>query len=467
MKKSGRKKNIDGISLRKKRTRATRSFHKAKPAVKIPLNVSTKPITRRRDLNIKLFSRKELLKNTPLYISKEVLPRRNRQIKKKIIHTIDKVFNHKITSLFIKIIIVVAAIFIFFNNRDRTTMTVRPHYQYLELSELIKVYKNPKEGDLGFDIIAITEEVTSSVIADEERPMLVKSSGEIIIYNNYSTEPQRLIPETRFKTAGGKIFFLGKEEVIIPGKVGDNIGSTTAMVYAEKAGEQYNIDTTDFSVPGFKESGLIDKYNGIYAVSTQMMEGGFIGSEAYVSENERLKAEQALSIDLVDRLRSRLNREKTENTFLVEGSEKYRFKESEYLSDALGSAGVLSQRGTILAIVVGNKFLGEYIADNYFEISDTESVKMLQYDDARLTLNNNTFDFENSDIAEINVSGSLLYVWNINKESLANNITNIKKRDLNRYLEDMISIDRASIKVRPFWRGVTSEDSNNIKIEVQ
>ena len=66
-------------------------------------------------------------------------------------------------------------------------------------------------------------------------------------------------------------------------------------MYADEPGPGYNIDLTDFSIPGFKEAGLDKKFADIYAVSTGAMTGGFIGTKKVLSDDQIQKAQVSLS----------------------------------------------------------------------------------------------------------------------------------------------------------------------------
>jgi Pyruvate/2-oxoacid:ferredoxin oxidoreductase gamma subunit len=100
-----------------------------------------------------------------------------------------------------------------------------------------------------------------------------KARGTITIYNEFSSSPQPLIATTRFESADKKIFRL-VSGVTVPGmeKAGTP-GAIEAAVIADESGDQYNIDATSFTIPGFQSSGA-DKYAKIYAKSFKSMTGG-------------------------------------------------------------------------------------------------------------------------------------------------------------------------------------------------
>jgi hypothetical protein len=99
-----------------------------------------------------------------------------------------------------------------------------------------------------------------------------KAKGTLVVYNDYSTEPQSLVATTRFEAANGKVFRLVKGATI-PGRT-TSPGAIEVDVVADQAGPDSNIEPTSFTIPGFKGS---DKYDKFTAKSLKPMTGGGSG----------------------------------------------------------------------------------------------------------------------------------------------------------------------------------------------
>lgn len=101
-----------------------------------------------------------------------------------------------------------------------------------------------------------------------------KAHGKVIISNEYSSESQTLVATTRLEAEGGKIFRLVKN-VVVPGysSVGgqNKAGVIQADIVADQAGEEYNIENTKFTIPGFAGGPKFDKF---YATSDGEATGG-------------------------------------------------------------------------------------------------------------------------------------------------------------------------------------------------
>ncbi len=125
-----------------------------------------------------------------------------------------------------------------------------------------------------------------------------KATGQITIYNAYSSAKQTLVATTRFMTPDGKVFRLDRE-VTVPG-AGVKNGQITpasikASVTADKAGPDYNVGpVAKLTVPGFKGS---PKYDGFYGAMETAASGGFVGEKAVPTD-----ADMAAAKDKVNKL---------------------------------------------------------------------------------------------------------------------------------------------------------------------
>lgn len=140
-----------------------------------------------------------------------------------------------------------------------------------------------------------TEEIISQeFLATEKFLKENKAEGTIRIYNDYSAEPQTLVPRTRFISADGQLFRT-PERVIIPGRQQEGgrwiPGTVDVRVIADQPGEKFNIKPTAFVIPGFL--GLA-RYHKIYGRSYQPMTGGIIEEVVRVGEEDLKKAENIL-----------------------------------------------------------------------------------------------------------------------------------------------------------------------------
>lgn len=126
-----------------------------------------------------------------------------------------------------------------------------------------------------------------------------KARGLITVYNEYSSESQPLVQNTRFSTPDGKIFRTDKKITVPGAKIVDGKIVATSIevsVTADKAGEGYNIGPiVKFRIPGLQGS---PKYDAFYGTSTDPMIGGFIGEIKVPTEDDITKAKADLEAEL-------------------------------------------------------------------------------------------------------------------------------------------------------------------------
>ena len=130
-----------------------------------------------------------------------------------------------------------------------------------------------------------------------------KATGKIIIYNAYSASPQTLVAATRVMTPDGKMFRLDAK-VVVPGAgVKNGIiapSSIQADITADKAGEDYNISSTDhLTIPGFKGT---PRYKGFYGVLSGPASGGSVGEKQIPTDKDIAAAKDKASQNLRDGL---------------------------------------------------------------------------------------------------------------------------------------------------------------------
>ncbi len=177
--------------------------------------------------------------------------------------------------------------------REVAQVTVTEYTRDVSLQTTFLAKKEPKDGELAFTLVPITKEAQKIVPATGEKQVESRASGTIVIYNDYSNSTQRLIRNTRFETADGKIYKVD-QSVTVPGKDKKTgaPGNIEVVVYADTAGEAHNIGLTDFTLPGIEKSD--PRFGKIYARSKTPMTGGYVGKIKTASEADLALAENEL-----------------------------------------------------------------------------------------------------------------------------------------------------------------------------
>ena len=102
----------------------------------------------------------------------------------------------------------------------QATVTVTPRQAPITVSGLYRAVSLPSgtasSTVLGFQTMTVRATESTTVPAGEVKPVSEKASGMIVITNRYSKTPQKLIANTRFETANGKIYRI-PVAVTVPG----------------------------------------------------------------------------------------------------------------------------------------------------------------------------------------------------------------------------------------------------------
>jgi len=139
-------------------------------------------------------------------------------------------------------------------------------------------------------LIATTTVSTSTVVTANGVTTASKyASGQIVIYNAFSSTAQKLANNTRFETPEGLIFRL-QGAVTVPGMTTSGgkttPGSVTATIMADQPGSSYAVGLKDFNLTAYKG---LPQYTKIYARSkTELALGG--GSTSANISNAELSA---------------------------------------------------------------------------------------------------------------------------------------------------------------------------------
>ncbi|MEK7531709.1 MAG: hypothetical protein AAB545_02155 [Patescibacteria group bacterium] len=343
----------------------------------------------------------------------------------------------------------------------RSTLTVTVKTQTVSLSQSLSADLNTsQEGSLPFEVMTQTKEESTTVPETGSKKVERRASGKITIYNDYSKAPQRLIRNTRFETSSGLIFRI-EDSVVVPGQKIDNgvvvSGSIEVTVNADAAGNEYNIGTTKFTIPGFKGD---PRYGKFSAKSSGAMTGGFVGMVKTASPQDIAKAEgdlkQKLSAELLEA--SKIDRPKNFISF-----EKGQFLTFETISPP--ESNEIKIQGTLHSILFDRTTLSNYVGGK--TISDLEEGASLGI------LNAETLLFE-PDPAEIipwktghlpfTLSGEALFEWTFSEEALKQDLAGKQKGMSKEVLSAYPGIAKASVSVRPFWKKSFPTKSSSIKI---
>ncbi|HEY4489635.1 MAG TPA: hypothetical protein VJC12_00055 [Candidatus Paceibacterota bacterium] len=358
-------------------------------------------------------------------------------------------------------------IFAIVTNSAGATVYITPLQKKID-SDGDKIFSaklNPDESSVGYQVITNTKEAGKLVNATGEEYVEKKASGKIVIYNTYDSSPLRLVKNTRFETPEGLIYKIS-DSVLIPGREGSGAqmtpGSVEVTVYADSAGDKYNIDLKDFTIPGFKND---PRFKAIYARSKTEMSGGFVGTIKKISEDDLQNARKDLQSKLTASLANEASSQLPSDYSIFPESMIYNF-ESLPQSDQGDNKVMINEKGTLLSVIFKKSDLARYLMDNLengttspvrFDISNIDEINFSFLDKSAFNpASNDKFNFK--------IAGEINFVSQIDEDKLRSELAGMTKLQSGEIFKSFPEIKEGRVVIRPFWRKTVPLNSDKVKI---
>lgn len=379
----------------------------------------------------------------------------------------------KLPSVLVWILVVLAGLFLIFSvallfSGARVVVAVRNLPTVLDSTFVAQ--KNAPGGGLAYQVMSITQEDRMDIPAEGVEEVAEYASGTIIVYNDFSTSPQKFVPRTRFETPDGKIFLIGNRSITVPGKSVDENGksvpgSIEVAVTAQAPGKEYNIDLTDFTVPGLKGD---PRYNGFYARSKTRMTGGFVGSRPVAEEADIVEAKALLHERLTETLTAQARTQVPDDFILYDDGIFIEF-ESIVPDESSSSAKDLTvrERGMLHAVIFDRAHMSNYIAEQTIADFDGGEVIVTNLENLEATIPNReqASPWEAQELS-IYFQGTPHIEWTFDEMRLKEDLAGQLKSDIDTILSRYPGIEGAEIVIRPFWKDRFPQRSERITIQI-
>lgn len=344
-------------------------------------------------------------------------------------------------------------------------VTLTPRHQTYALNSTFTAKKDDTGNNLAFQIVTISKDQEKTVSATGESKVLKKAEGKIVIFNNYSNQPQKLVATTRFETPEGLVFRL-VSATNVPGtqvKAGKTIpGSIEATVQADVAGDKYNIALKDFVVPGFKGD---PRYTKIFARSKTAMSGGFSGMQKVVSADIASSTNTELEDNLKATLSSDIISQIPSNFVLYPGGLSYSFSPTSQVGTNENGA-VLQKKGTAYAIIFDKGSLSRAISTNALPDSSNDVIKITNLDKLVFSYpDGKSFDPASGETTlDFNLSGETNFVWVFDENKLKSDLLGLSKKQAKDVISKYASITEYWLEISPFWNQTIPTDPKKVNL---
>lgn len=305
--------------------------------------------------------------------------------------------------------------------------------------------------------------ITKSYPASAKQNVERKASGEIVIYNNFSTAPQTLVATTRFVAPDGKIYRLNNT-ITVPGaqSAGAKLtpSSIKALVTADKAGAEYNlVSGAKLRIPGFQGTA---KYDGFYAETKDPLSGGFVGESSLPSEGDLASAKADAERSLEEATKTQLLFNLPPEVKVLSNAYEFKITDArinemadesgKFTITVFGEAKLIGFREPELVEVIGKGLLGRAAGD--FKPENYE----LEYGQASLTGD-----------GSLNASLKFNSVWTrvFDVDRFRQEAAGKNKAELQALVFAIPGLQSGEARLWPFWVARVPQNTDRIMVDVK
>ncbi len=350
-------------------------------------------------------------------------------------------------------------------------ITIYPKVRSMNVNSEFTAYKENRAGELSYEVLTVEATGERQLTATGQEEVSIQTVGNI---NIYKTTPgsERLIKNTRFATADGKVFRI-QESVVVPGATEGSDGALTpgmvqAEVFADEAGEEYNIGAkTRLSVPGFQESNLTELYNAVYAENPSAFTGGFEGPRFIIDEAELASAKASLQSELAQSLNAKVASERPADYTVFLDSTTITYN-SLPPTQQDGSMVTIKEQATMRVPLFKNEDFASFIAKAIIVgYEESEKVRIDNINDIAFSYIDpatKSADIAGLESITFKIVGQPVIVWTYEEEALKEALAGKEKTALPLALSQYSQESRSSVKIRPFWKNSFPEEVEKISI---
>lgn len=345
-----------------------------------------------------------------------------------------------------------------------TTVTVVPRAQTVPFDASTSFTAFPAgsaTGTISYTVIEQTFEDSAVVPASGVEFVEEQAKGTITLFNTYSTEPVRLIKNTRFETPDGKIFRVANS-IEVPGKKGTTPGTIDASVSADQVGPSYNVGPFEkLTLPGLR--GTPDMYAGVYARSNAPFAGGFSGNRPAVPPATLENARAEIRARLSEKVRTI---QAPEGSLVLPSLASITFEETP---PAQESGGVrIGERARVRMPVFERTALGSAIGEAVSAHAEGNSIEITFSDSVSASLSKPLAgDAYGIEPLEFSISGMAQLVWQLDTEGLASALSGKGEAAFQTIVSSFPAVEEARARLVPFWKKSFPADPSQIHIVVE
>lgn len=384
----------------------------------------------------------------------------------------NKVIINKPLFVVFVIVIFLTGLYLIGNLFHKADVTLSPKQQVLSYNNKnFFASKNTESNDIEFEIMIISDKKKKNITLTEPQNVSIKSKGSILLYNELSSTPQKILKGTFLSDEEGKTYQTDSE-ITIPGyKIDQNKkiipGTASANISSFLPGESYNGSPSNFYINSFKGT---NKYNLVYGKLKEEITGGASGLYYVLQDVDKNKIENIAQTSLKDDLFNQAKILFPPGYVLYPNAMTFSYTNSGNLVSKTPEAQIEIE-GFLTVVLLDRKSLSDYIIKTSLpNISEEELADVKIFN-----LENLSFDFVNNeqviskDINSISfkLTGDINLLWEPKLEKIKTKLLNIHKNEVLSILRQEKGIDSAIIKVFPPWKKYLPDDLSKINVLIK
>ena len=340
---------------------------------------------------------------------------------------------------------------------DSATVMVTPNYKDVTIPAATLTLGD--KGAVPYELATNEAIKTKSLPKTTTTTVDKKASGDITIYNNYSTAPQRLVKFTRFESPNKKIYKI-VDSVTIPGKSGSTPGQINVKVVAESEGADYNVDTVSFTIPGFKGK---EQFTQIYAKTFSAILGGSSGSKAIVAITDLNATKDELAKSLRESIKKDFSVKTYDKHVPLFDSVTVTITDN---SDAVlrGDTDTYSAKAVGSMAVVEESLLSKFVLASVGDVDKNIKYRFFPSNNLTFIMSNETPLLGSSTLSFI-ASGNARVVWSTDYINLQDRLIAKSRKDFTNIIASDNTISSASVSIFPPWKSGFPERKESITVK--
>ncbi|MBI3588976.1 MAG: hypothetical protein HY093_00980 [Candidatus Liptonbacteria bacterium] len=303
--------------------------------------------------------------------------------------------------------------------------------------------------------------LTETYPASSRKNVSLKATGQIVVYNAFSSESQALVAQTRFSTPDGKIYRL-TNGIVVPGaKIVDgkiSPSSIEATVTADQPGAQFNSGPIEkLSIPGFKNSPKYSKFYGSLVQAT----GGFIGEKLVPIEKDIASAKDKTTRDLKAAFSSDLLNQKSAGFKILDGAKEVKITKIS-VNKNTDEKGNFSVSGEVEFRAIG--FKEEDLKSLLLNLATKENPNSI-FKEIQIDFKDVKANFDKSQLS-FNVFVSSVLTAAFDQDSFKTQILGQDISAVRSSIKNLEGLSDAKVSIWPSWLSQLPKDPQRIKITV-